>query len=80
MCDHISSQKAQTLLPELGEGWVPLEALTIVKCLNPTGEIRYREMLSRNLHPVEALGMLTTMADTMRARLMAGARPAGEDE
>jgi hypothetical protein len=58
----------------LGKGWMPLEYLVMVKCLDPKGQVRYREMSSTTLHPVEALGMLTTMGDTMRGRLMKDAR------
>ena len=58
----------------LGVGWMPLEYLIMVKCLDPKGNVRYREMSSTTLHPVEALGMLTTMGDTMRGRLMNDAR------
>lgn len=67
---------------DLGKGWVPIDYLVMVKCLTPSGEMRYREMTSPSLHPVEALGMLTTMADTMRARLMHSSRPmvAGDDD
>jgi hypothetical protein len=59
---------------QLGEGWMPLEYLIMVKCLDPKGNVRYRELSSKTLHPVEALGMLTTMGDTMRSRLMREAR------
>lgn len=62
----------------LGRGWVPLEYLIMVKAIDPNGHIRYREMTSHTLHPVEALGMLTTMGDTMRRRLMSGARNASD--
>jgi hypothetical protein len=58
----------------LGDGWIPLEYLVMVKCLDPKGNVRYRELSSKTLHPVEALGMLTTMGDTMRGRLMREAR------
>lgn len=58
----------------LGSGWVPLDYLIMVKCLDPNGNVRYRELSSTSLHPVEALGMLTTMGDTMRQRLMRDAR------
>lgn len=61
---------------DLGPGWFPLEYLVMVKCLDPKGRVRYREMTSVNLHPIEALGMLTTMGDTMRHRLMSEARGA----
>jgi hypothetical protein len=59
---------------DLGEGWVPLEFLLMVKCLDPKGRVRYREMSSTTLHPVEALGMLSTMGDTVRKKLMHEAR------
>jgi hypothetical protein len=55
---------------DLGPGWVPLEYLVMVKCLDPKGRVRYREMTSPSLHPIEALGMLSTMGDTVRTRLM----------
>jgi len=64
----------------LGRGWVPLEYLICVKAIDPNGAIKYREMTSQSLHPVEALGMLTTMGDTMRRRLMSGARNVGDWE
>jgi hypothetical protein len=60
---------------ELGKGWMALETVILVKCLDPEGNIRYREMTSSTLHPVEALGMCETFADTLRARLMNNARP-----
>ena len=60
---------------DLGEGWTPLEFVVLAKCLDPQGHVRYREMTSHTLHPVEALGMLETMTDTVRAKLMREARP-----
>lgn len=64
----------------LGKGWVPIEWLIMVKCLDPDGEVRYQEVTSKTLNPVEALGMLTTMEDTMRRRLMRGARSLNEED
>jgi len=64
----------------LGSGWVPLDWLIMVKCLDPKGNVRYRELSSTSLHPVEALGMLTTMGDTMRGRLMRDARSINDYE
>lgn len=55
---------------DLGAGWTPLEFLVMVKCLDPKGRVRYREMTSQTLHPVEALGMISTMGDTLRHKLM----------
>ena len=59
---------------------MPLEWVVMVKCLDPQGQVRYREMTSTTLHPVEALGMLATMEDTMRSRLMRTAHNFGEGE
>jgi hypothetical protein len=64
----------------LGKGWIPLEYLLMVKCLDPQGQVKYREMSSKTLHPVEALGMLSTMGDTLRNRLMRDARNFRDDE
>lgn len=60
-------------------GWVPLEWVVLAKCIAPNGEVRYREMMSKGLQPVEALGMLCTMEDTIRMRIMRSARAIGED-
>lgn len=60
---------------DLGEGWTPLEFVVLAKCLDPEGSVRYREMTSQSLHPVEALGMLETMSDTIRHKLMRSAGP-----
>jgi len=59
---------------------VPLEWVVMIKCLNPQGQVQYRELTSKTLHPVEALGMLTTMGDTMRNRLMRDAHNYRADE
>jgi hypothetical protein len=64
----------------LGCGWVPLEWVALVKCLDPEGKVRYREMTSKNLQPVEALGMVATFEDTLRTRIMMGAREMGPGE
>lgn len=58
----------------LESGWVPLEWVIMVKCLDPEGRVRYREMTSKSLQPIEALGMLSTMEDTIRTKIMMSAR------
>lgn len=63
---------------ELGEGYVPLEFVISVKCLSPEGIVCYKEIFSKGLHAVEALGMLTTLTDTVRNRLMTNTRPTRE--
>ena len=57
----------------LGKGWTPLEYVMVIKCLDPEGEVRYRELTSKSLTPTEALGMVVSMGDTLRNRLMRNA-------
>lgn len=60
-------------LPDERDGEMALEAILLFKVLLPSGSIQYREYKSANLHPIEALGMITTMEDTLRATIMRGA-------
>lgn len=79
MADEVKGQDARPSdalgFLNLGEGWIPLDWVILVKCITPDGSVRYREMLSKTLHPVEALGMATTFEDTMRTRLMSNIEP-----
>jgi len=68
----VTSSDGKTFF-DLGKGWMPLEFIVLAKCLDPKGNVRYREMTSGTLHPVEALGMVETFSDTVRAKLMNGA-------
>ena len=56
--------------PAMEAGWVALDAVILVKCLDENGNVKFREMKTPNLHPVEALGMLVTAQDTYRQYLM----------
>lgn len=64
----------------LGKGWTPLEYVLLVKCLDPEGNVKYRELTSRSLHPVEALGMVTTFQDSCRHKIMRDATRFRESE
>lgn len=64
-------------IPDPEEGWLYLDAVVLIKCMDDTGQIRYREIKSSSLTPVEALGMTETYCDTLRAMLM---RRATRDE
>lgn len=55
---------------KLPEGSVAIEAVILVKFLDNEGVIRYGEILTNGLHPTEALGMLCTAEDSVRAFLM----------
>lgn len=74
---HSENEKSNGVAFDLGEGWIPIDYIVLVKCLAPNGQLRYREMTSPTMHPIEALGMLTTMEDTLRTRIMMSSRPVG---
>lgn len=62
-------------LPVPEEGEVALGAVVLMKVLTVEGHVQYREFNSKELHPVEALGMADTFADSCRIRLNKAARP-----
>lgn len=51
-----------------------MEVVVLIKMLDGEGQVRYREFKTNTLHSIEALGMVTTMADTLRASIMGNAR------
>lgn len=57
-------------IPEPEEGWIYLDAVVLIKCMDADGEIRYRETKSPGITHVEALGMVETYQDTLRSKLM----------
>lgn len=59
-------------LPEVAEGELMMEAIVMFKVLTPEG-VKYREFKTSTLHSVEALGMVSTMVDTLRAKIMRSA-------
>lgn len=56
-------------IPEPDQGWVYLDAVLLIKCADESGRIRYRELRSKNLPAVEALGMALTYTDTLRKQI-----------
>lgn len=62
-------------LPDPPKGEIALEAVVLIRCMGEDGSLKYREWKSNTLHPVEALGMVTTFSDTLRHMLMANVRP-----
>lgn len=58
-------------------GEIVLEACVLMKVIDKNGGVKYREWKSARLHPIEALGMITTFSDTLRQLIMSGVRPAG---
>jgi hypothetical protein len=57
-------------IPDPEPGWLYIDAVVLIKCMDDTGCIRYREIKSAGLTPVEALGMTETYSDTLRSVLM----------
>jgi hypothetical protein len=65
-------------MPDLPEGAVPLDVVCLVKALDAEGRMMLCERSSDGLTRWEALGMATTFADSMRARLIDSLRD-GDD-
>ena len=60
-------------MPPPEEGWLYLDAIVLIKCMDDEGRTRYREIKSNGLTAVEALGMVETYSDTLRQAIMRGA-------
>lgn len=58
------------MVSDLPDGVVPLAAAMSIKALSAEGLPAYYERVSHDLTNVEALGMVTTLADSLRARLI----------
>ncbi len=56
-------------VPDLPEGFTPLEALISIKGLDADGNVMLVERITDGIASWEALGMATTMADSLRQRL-----------
>ena len=56
----------------------PLEAMVLLKGFDPEQRIRFREIATGGLGPMECYGMAMSAADTWRHVLMNGLRRAGE--
>jgi len=59
-------------IKDMPQGWIALDAVILVKGLSESGQVRYLEMTTQTLNPVESLGMATTFADTCRTIIMRG--------
>ena len=57
-------------MPDLPSDSIPIDMIMLLKWVDPEGKVNYSELKSAKLHPVEALGMLTTAADSLRAMCM----------
>lgn len=57
---------------DLPDGWVALDAVVLVKGIDGSGQVRYAEISTGTLSPMEGLGMATTFGDTCRSLLLRG--------
>lgn len=57
-------------IPELPNGVTALECVMSIKVLDEDGNMRLYERTSQGLNAWEALGMINTLADSLRRRLM----------
>ncbi len=48
------------------DGWTPLEAVVVMKCLDETGEVALLTRSTEALRSWDAVGMLTAALDTQR--------------
>lgn len=69
----------QTILTDFPDEWTPLEAVVSIKCLDDRGEVCLLSQKTENLSTWEAIGMLISATDDMRA-VMSGAFAANEDD
>lgn len=56
---------------ELIDGWTPLEALVLVKCLDDEGQATWSFRTTPGLNLEELLGALVVHADLVKKRLIA---------
>lgn len=53
--------------PPLPDGWTPLEAVTVVKCLDADGSAALVSKVTDGLSMWECVGMLSAVLDSQRA-------------
>ena len=58
-------------LPKLADDEIPLGIIVGMKTMKD-GKMQYREYKSSDMHAIEALGMVTTFSDSLRAHIMQG--------
>ena len=61
-------------VPDLPEGYVMLDAVVLVKCINDEGSVRYVEHYPTTMPLMEKYGMVLSAADSMRDQIQAGSR------
>ncbi len=56
---------------QLADGWTPLEALVLVKCLDDEGEATWSYRTTSGLNLEELLGAMVVHAELLKKRLVA---------
>ena len=59
------------LMP-VAEGWTPIEAIVLVKCMTEDGTTGWMQRVSQGISTNEAVGALICSADTMRSAWLKG--------
>lgn len=54
----------------LPRGWTPVEAVCIVKCLNPEGHPLWVRRLTQSINPEEVLGALTVQTELWKKEML----------
>ena len=57
-------------LHPLGEGWTPLQAFVLVKCLDEEGDIAWSFRTSEQMNLEELLGALMVQTETLKRKLV----------
>ena len=58
-------------VPPLPEGWTPIDAVNMVKCLDEDGEVRWSVRATQGMSMEEVLGALISRTDLLRKDLLA---------
>lgn len=60
---------------DLPEGYIVLDAVVLMKVLDPDGNVVFREHMGVTLNCMEKYGMAHSLVDTMQERIQRSARP-----
>jgi hypothetical protein len=64
---------------DLPDGWIPVDVVSVVKCLDSEGNVQIAMRQSGGLNTWEAIGMLTAACDAARGSLQADLHEGGGD-
>ncbi|RJQ67610.1 hypothetical protein D5S17_33510 [Pseudonocardiaceae bacterium YIM PH 21723] len=67
-------------LQPLPEGWTPLEALTVIKCLDAEGEARWCTRWTTGINSEELLGVMVFQTELLKHDMLADWDEEDDDE